>query len=57
MTEIDVTSPEVTGSNPDVTSFDRKSPGIDCRRPKTGVYCTFHFMAVASRRRQSRDGK
>jgi len=40
----DVTWPQVTGSNPQVTSFDRKSPGSGCRRPKTGVYSRFHFL-------------
>jgi len=34
----------MTGSDLEVTSFDRKSPGSGCRRPKTGVYCTFHFL-------------
>jgi len=29
---------------PEVTSFDRKSPGSCCRRPKTRVYCAFHFL-------------
>jgi len=40
--------PQVTESDPKVTSFDRKSPGSGCRRPKTGVYCTFHFLQVCS---------
>jgi len=40
----DVTWPQVTGSDTEVTSFDRKSPGGGCRRLKTGVYCTFHFL-------------
>jgi len=35
---------KVTGSDPEVTSFDRKSPGRGCRRPKTGVYCVFDFL-------------
>jgi len=43
-----VTWPQVTGSDPVVTSFDRKSPGSGCRRPKTGVYCTFHFLQSCS---------
>jgi len=34
----------VTGSDPEVTSFDRKSPGSGSRRPKSGVCCTFHFL-------------
>jgi len=53
-----VTWPPVTGSDPEVTSFDRKSPGSGCRRPKTGY--TVHFTsykAVARRGRQSHDGK
>jgi len=54
----DVTSPHVTESDPEVTSFDRKLPGSGCRRPKTGVYCTFHFLqGLSRRRRQSRDRK
>jgi len=44
----DVTWPQVTGSDPEVTSFDRKSPGRECRRPKTGAYCTFHFLQGCS---------
>jgi len=36
------------GSDPKVTSFYRKSPGSGCRRPKTGVYCTFHFLQGCS---------
>jgi len=28
--------------------IDRKSPGSGCRRPKTGVYCTFHFLQGCS---------
>jgi len=44
-----------TGSDPEVTSFDQKSPGGGCRRPKTCVYCTFHFLqSLARRRRRSR---
>jgi len=35
---------QLTGSDPKVTSFDRKSPGSGCRRPKTGAYCTFRFL-------------
>jgi len=40
--------PHVTGSDPEVTSFDRKSPGSGCIRPKTDVYCTFHFLQGCS---------
>jgi len=44
VTENDVTWAQVTGSVPEVTSFDQKSPGSGFRRPKSGVYCTFHFL-------------
>jgi len=40
----DVTLPEVTGSDPEVSSFDRKSPGSGRRRLKTGVYCAFDLL-------------
>jgi len=54
----DVTWPQVTGSEPEVTSFHRKSPGSGSGKPKTSIHCTFHFLqAVARRRRQSRDRK
>jgi len=42
-----VTSQEMTSRElrwPEVTSFVRKSPRSGCRRPKTGVYCAFHFL-------------
>jgi len=38
----------VTGSDPVVTSFDQKSPGSGCRRPKTRAYCAFHFLQSCS---------
>jgi len=44
----DITSPQVTGSDPEVTSFERKSPGSGCRRPRTPLYCTFHNLRVCS---------
>jgi len=44
----DITWPLVTGSDPEVTSFDRKSPGSGCVKPKTGVYCMFHFLQGCS---------
>ena len=44
MTENDVTGPHVTGSDPEVTSFGRKSPGSDCRRPITQVLCTLELF-------------
>jgi len=57
VTGIDVTWPEVIVSDPEVTSFDRKSPGIDCRRPKIAYTVHFtSFMAAARYGRQSRDG-
>jgi len=40
----DITWPEMTGNDPKVTSFDRKSPGSGYRSPKTGVYFTFRFL-------------
>jgi len=43
-----VTWPQVTGNVPKVKSFEWKSPGSGCRRPKTGVYCTFHFLQGCS---------
>jgi len=38
----------MTGSDSEVTSFDRKLPWSGCGRPKTGVYCTFHFLQGCS---------
>jgi len=40
----DVTLPQVTRSDPEVTSFDRKSPGSGFRRLKTGGFCAFDFL-------------
>jgi len=40
----DLTLPQVTESDPKVTSLDRKSPGSGCGRPKTRVYCAFHYL-------------
>jgi len=40
----DVMWPQVTGGNPKVTSFYRKSTGTGCRRPKTCVHCVFNFL-------------
>jgi len=48
MTGNDVTWLHMTGSKPEVTSFDRKSPGSGCRGPKTRVYCEFHFLQGCS---------
>jgi len=44
----DITWPHVTESDPEVTWFDRKSPGSGCTRPKTPVYCTLHFLQGCS---------
>jgi len=48
MTGNDVTWPQVTGSYPEVTSFDQKSPGSCCKRLKTRVYCECHFLQGCS---------
>jgi len=48
MTGNDVTWPLVPGSDPGVRPFDRKSLGSGCGRPKTGLYCTFHFLQGCS---------
>jgi len=54
----DVTWPQVTRRNSEVTSFDRKSPGSCCRRQKLSYTVYFHFeKAVARRRRQARGRK
>jgi len=53
----------MTGSDPEVTSFDWKSPGSGLRRPKIRVHGTFHFLqvycsqeqAVTSQKMMSRD--
>jgi len=44
---------QVTGRDPEVTSFDRKSPGSGCRRQKTCVYCTFHFLQRCSSQKEA----
>jgi len=53
----EVTSPQVTGSYREVTSFDRKSPGSGCRRPKTRIHCAFNILEGVARRRLSRGRK
>jgi len=35
---------QVTGIHLEVTSFDRKSTGSGCRKPKTHVLYIFHFL-------------
>ena len=44
MTGNDVTWPEVTGSDPEVASLDRKSPGSGCKRPISQVLGTFELL-------------
>jgi len=39
-----LTWPHVTGSDPEVTSFDRKSPRSGCRRPKTRLLGAFILL-------------
>ena len=51
MTGNDVTWPEVTGSDPEVTSFDQKSPGSGCSRPEIKFWVRLRsYMAVTPRR-------
>jgi len=42
----EITSPDLR--QPEVTSFDRKSLGSGCSRPKTYVYSIFHFLQGCS---------
>ena len=44
MTANDVTWPEVTGSDPEVWSFDQKSPGSGCIRPVSQVLGAFELL-------------
>jgi len=39
-------------SDPEVTSFNRKSPGSGCRRPKTCSNCAFEFLQGCSSREE-----
>ena len=48
MTENDFTWPEVTGSDPEVTLFHRKSPGSGCRRPISLVLGTFELLQAVN---------
>jgi len=53
-----VTSPQVTGSDPEVTSFHRKSPGSGLEGRKLTYSVRFtSYKAAARRRRQSRGRK
>ena len=53
-----VTRPHVTGSDPEETSFDRRSPGSSCTRPISQVLGTFEILqGLTHRRWQSRDRK
>ena len=40
--------PEVIGSDPEMTSFDRKWPGKGCRRPKACVLGAFMPSDITS---------
>ena len=40
--------PHITRSDLEVTSFDRKSLESGYKRPKTRVYCAFHFLEGCS---------
>ena len=44
MTGNEVTRPEVTRTDPEVMSFDWKSPGSGCRRPIRQVLGTFELL-------------
>ena len=44
MTGNEVTEPEVSRNDPEVTSLDRKSPGLGCRRPISQVLGTFESI-------------
>ena len=44
MSANDVTLPHVTICDPQVTSFDRKTPGCGCRWPATQVLDTFEHL-------------
>ena len=44
MTENDVMRPHMTGSDPEVTSFDRKLPGSGCGRPISQVSGAFELL-------------
>ena len=45
MTGNHVTLPDVNASDPEVASFDRKSPGNDCRRPISQVLGMFDLQS------------
>ena len=58
MTGNEVTWPKFTGSDPEVTSVDWKSPGSGCRRPISQVLGSLSFYRAVTRRRwESCDGK
>ena len=44
MTGNNVMQLEMTGSDPEVTSFHRKWPGEGCRRPKTPALVAFQLL-------------
>jgi len=46
---------QMTGIDPEVTSFERKSPGNGCGRPKSRVWMRLSsYVSVTRRRWQSR---
>ena len=48
MTGNDVMGPHVTGSDPEGTSLDWKSPESGCRRPISQVLCTFELLKICN---------
>jgi len=58
VTENDVTSPQLTGSDLEVTSFDRKSPEVAVKGRKLMYHVPFtSYKAVSRRWRESCDEK
>ena len=50
MTKNDIMHPVVTGSDPEVKSFQRQWPGKGCTRTKTGILDAFQpYIAVTHR--------
>jgi len=57
VTQNDVTSPQVTGSDPEKTSFDLKSPEVAVEGRKLTYTVHFTSYKAVARRRQPRDSK
>jgi len=53
VTKNDTTWPHLTGSDWEVTSFDQKSIGSGCRRPKTSISCAFDFLQGCSSQQEA----